>query len=220
MISVLLPEPETPVMQTNLPSGIATSMFLRLFSRAPLIADRVAVAGPALVRHRDAARAGEVGAGDRLRVGHDLIGRALGNDLAAVLAGAGAHVDQVVGGAHHRFVVLDDDHGVAEVAQAFERADQARVVGGVQADSRLVADVEHTHQPGADLRREADALRLAAGERRRATVERQVVEADFDQEVEPGADLLQHLVGDRLLTRIAERRVRPTPGAQTTAARR
>ena len=35
--SVDLPEPETPVTATNSPSGIATSMFLRLCSLAPRI---------------------------------------------------------------------------------------------------------------------------------------------------------------------------------------
>jgi hypothetical protein len=34
-IRVDLPEPETPVMHTILPSGMVTSMFFRLFSRAP-----------------------------------------------------------------------------------------------------------------------------------------------------------------------------------------
>ena len=34
-IRVLLPLPDTPVMQTSLPSGISTSMFRRLFWRAP-----------------------------------------------------------------------------------------------------------------------------------------------------------------------------------------
>ena len=32
-----LPEPDTPVTQTNMPSGMVTSMFLRLFSRAPMM---------------------------------------------------------------------------------------------------------------------------------------------------------------------------------------
>ena len=123
-------------------------------------------------------------------------------------AGAGPHVDEVVGGAHHRLVVLDDEHRVAEVAQALQGADQAVVVGGVEADRRLVADVEHAHQAGADLRREPNALRLAAGEGGRAAVERQVVEPDLDEEVEAGADLLEDLVGDRLLA-LVERRVRP-----------
>ncbi len=120
-------------------------------------------------------------------------------------ARARADVDQVVGGTHHRLVVLYDDHRVADVAQVDQRTDQARVVGRMQADGRLVADVEHAHQAGADLGREANALRLAAGERRGAAVQRQVVEADFDEEVEAGANLLEHLVGDGLLARVERR---------------
>ena len=41
-----------------------------------------------------------------------------GDDPTAVLPGSGAHVDEVVGGAHHLLVVLDDEHRVADVAQA------------------------------------------------------------------------------------------------------
>ena len=77
------------------------------------------------------------------RVGHDLLRRALGDHLAAVLAGARADVDDVVGRAHRLLVVLDHDHGVAEVAQAHQRVDQAVVVALVQADAGLVEDVEH-----------------------------------------------------------------------------
>ena len=84
-----------------------------------------------------------------------------------MLAGAGTHVDHEVGRADRLLVVLDDDHGVAEVAQPLERRDEPRVVALVQADGRLVEDVEHAHQSGADLRGEPDALRLAAGQRRR-----------------------------------------------------
>ena len=40
------------------------------------------------------------------------------DDLAAVLAGAGPDVDDVVGDRDGLLVVLDDDHRVAEVAQA------------------------------------------------------------------------------------------------------
>ena len=42
------------------------------------------------------------------------VGRALGDERAAVHAGAGPHVDDVVGGEDGVAVVLDDDHGVAE----------------------------------------------------------------------------------------------------------
>ena len=86
------------------------------------------------------------------------------DDLAAVLAGAGADVDDVVGDPDGVLVVLDDEHGVAEVAQADQRVDEAVVVPLVQADGRLVEHVEHADQAGADLGGQADALGLAAGQ--------------------------------------------------------
>ena len=110
--------------------------------------------------------------------------------MAAVLAGARPHVDEPVGAAHHLLVVLDDDHGVAEVAQALERADQLVVVALVQADRRLVEDVEHADELRADLRREPQALRLAARERRARAVEVEVADADVVEERQPLADLL------------------------------
>ena len=103
----------------------------------------------------------EVLAGERLGHPLDLGGRALGHDPAPVLAGAGAEVHEVVGGAHRLLVVLDHDHRVAEVPQPLERGDQLRVVPLVQADRGLVEDVQHAHQRGADLGRQADPLGLA-----------------------------------------------------------
>ena len=130
-----------------------------------------------------------------------------GDDAPAVHAGAGAEVDDVVGLADRVLVVLDDDDGVAEVAQAMQRVEQALVVALVQADRGLVEDVHDADEPGADLAREADALRLAAGERLGAAVERQVVEADVDQEPEPVGDLLDDL-GRDLLAPALQREVR------------
>ena len=98
----------------------------------------------------------------------DLLRRPLGDDVAAVLARARPHVDEPVGRAHHLLVVLDDEHGVAEVAEPLERADQPAVVALVEPDRRLVEDVEHADELRADLRREPQPLRLAARERRRA----------------------------------------------------
>ena len=49
-------------------------------------------------------------------------------------AGAGAEVHDVVRLADRILVVLNDDDGVAEVAQAVERVGQALVVALVQAD--------------------------------------------------------------------------------------
>ncbi len=61
-------------------------------------------------------------------------------------SGARAEIDYVVGAADGLFVVLDHQHGVAQVAQVFERGQQAAVVAMMQADRRLIEHVEHTAQ--------------------------------------------------------------------------
>ena len=88
------------------------------------------------------------------------------DDLAAVDAGAGAHVDDMVGVADRVLVMLDHQHGVAEAAQALERFEQAVVVLLVEADRGLVEDVEDAREAGADL----DWRGGCAGSRRRESV--------------------------------------------------
>jgi len=116
-----------------------------------------------------------------------------------VLAGAGAQVDHVVGGADGPLVVLHHDHGVAEVAQALERADQLRVVALVQADRGLVEDVEHTHEARADLRGEADPLGLAPGEGVGRALQREIADTDGVEELQALGDLAHDEARDRLL---------------------
>ena len=140
--------------------------------------------------------AAEVLAGERARRLEHVRERALRDDFAAVHAGAGADVDDVVGEADRVLVVLDDDHRVAEVAQARERAEQTFVVALVQADGRLVEHVHHADQARADLRGQADALRFAAGQRIGLAFQREVVEADVDEEAQAVADLLDDLDRD------------------------
>ena len=172
---------------------MSTVMFLRLLARAPLTRRAAALAS---------ACAAPCGIGICLtpvrycpvsdcRVGHHLCGRAFGDDLAAMDAGAGADIDDIVGGQDRVLVMLDDDHRVAEVAQVVERFEQPRIVALVQADRRLVEHVEHAGEAGADLRGEADALALAARQRAASRGEGEIVEADIDEEAQPLADLLQ-----------------------------
>ncbi len=92
--------------------------------------------------------------------------------------------------------MLDHDDGVADVAQAAQRLQQAVVVALVQADRRLVEDVEHPGQPRADLRGETDALALAARQRAGGTRQGQVFEPDVAQEAESLIDLAQDAPGD------------------------
>src|SRR5260221_10963938 len=66
----------------------------------------------------------------------------------------------------------------------------------VQSDGRLVEDVADATQVGAELRGQADALRLAARERRRRAVERQVAQADLLEEIEPAIEFRHEVSGD------------------------
>ena len=93
----------------------------------------------------------EVFAGERFRVRGDFCGRAFGDDAPAVDARAGTDIDDVIGSADGVFVVLNDDDGVAQIAQAQEAIQQAGVVALVQTDRRLIENVHHADQPGADL---------------------------------------------------------------------
>jgi hypothetical protein len=87
----------------------------------------------------------------------------LDDDFTPLHPRPGAEVDEVVGRAHGVLVVLDDDHGIPLVAERLEGPQQAVVVARMQPDRGLIQDVEHPHQPGPHLARQADPLRLAAG---------------------------------------------------------
>ena len=74
---------------------------------------------------------------------------ALEDHPPACLAMAGAKVNDPVGGADHTGFVLDDDHGVPEVAQLLQDFDQAPGVARVQADARFVQYEERVDEPRA-----------------------------------------------------------------------
>ena len=112
----------------------------------------------------------------------------------------GAQVQQPVGRAHGVLVVFHHDHGVPQVAEFLQRGQQLLVVPMMEPDRRLVEDVEHAGQLGADLGREPDALRLAARQRGGRALEREVAQPDVLEEPEARAQLLQDRRRDRGLT--------------------
>ena len=81
-------------------------------------------------------------------------------------------------------VVLDDDDGVAHLAEPPEQREQAIGVARVQSDGGLVEHVERIHEPRAERVGERDALRLAAGEGAGLAVEGQVAQSHIEQIVE------------------------------------
>ena len=110
------------------------------------------------------------------------------DDVAAVFAGAGADVEEVVGGSHDGFFVFDDEEGVSAVAEAVHDADEGVDVAGVKADGGFVEDEEGVGEGGAETGGEIDALHFAAGEGAGGAVEGEVAEADLLEVVESGGD--------------------------------
>ena len=70
------------------------------------------------------------------------------------------------------------------------------VVALMQPDRRLIENVHDADEPGADLAGQPNALCFTAGQRVGAAIEGQVVQTDVDQKLQPGADLLEDLLGD------------------------
>ena len=151
----------------------------RLFSRAPLIVSERPVSWR---RRRGVAISSSPVRylpGQRCRIAHHLRGRALRDEVAAVYARAGPHVDDVVGRQDGVAIVLDDQHGVAEIAQPLQRL---RAGAGCRAGaSRSTARREcRARRPGSS--RSASPAGCAAPRRPRgwptARSKRQVVEPD------------------------------------------
>ncbi len=109
---------------------------------------------------------------------------ALEHDLATGGTGARAEIDDVVGDRDRLRLVLHDEHGVALVAQLQQQRVHPRDVVRVQADRRLVEDVGDVGERGAEVADHLGALRLAARERARRPVEREVAQPDLDERVE------------------------------------
>ena len=162
---------------------------------------KTAAAGlAALIGHADHPLAGQIGTRHGIGARHDIGRRSCSDHVSAVNARTGTHIDHVVGSANCIFVVLDDDNGITDIAQALERLDQALVIALVKADRRLVQNVQNAHEAGADLCCQANALGLTAGKRRRGAIERQIVESDIDQKTQALQDFLDDAPADELLT--------------------
>src|SRR5579885_2919858 len=96
----------------------------------------------------------------------DLLRRAGGDDLAAAVTAFRTEIDDPIRSLDDVKIVLDDDDGVAVVAQPVQHAEQLLDVVEVQAGGRLIENVERVAGVAlGELPRELHALRLAAGER-------------------------------------------------------
>ena len=80
--------------------------------------------------HGNRLLAGEIRTGDGAAARADLLGRALGDDLPAVSARAGTEIQQLVGIGDHLAIVLDQQQGVAQVAEFLQGRQQSGLSRG------------------------------------------------------------------------------------------
>ena len=125
----------------------------------------------------------QVASGERV-AGPQALDRALEAHSATVGARAGAEIDHVIGDLDHVRLVLDHEHGVALVAQPQQQLVHPRDVMGVKARGGLVEDVRDVGERGPEVSDHLGALGLAARQRARRPVEREVAEADLHERVE------------------------------------
>ena len=135
-------------------------------------------------------------AGDRIFVAHQFAQRALRDDLPAVHARAGAEIDNVIRAAHGFLIVFHDNQRVPARAKLSERGEELLVVTRMQTDGRLVENVENAAEVGAKLRREPDALRFAARERRHGAMKVQIAKPDFIEELQAFANFGKNIPRD------------------------
>ncbi len=132
--------------------------------------------------------------------------RALIHQAAALPPRAFAEVEDPVRGPDRLLVVLDDHDRVAEVADAGQGGQQALVVALVQADGRLVEDVQDPLHAAADLAGQADAMGFTAGEGRGRPIEGQISHPHGVEEAQARQDLGEQPLRDRLLALLEDQR--------------
>ena len=99
-------------------------------------------------------------------------------------AGAGPHIENVIGGQHRFGIVFHYDHRIPQIAQPEQCLQEPAIVALMQANGRFIENVQDSHESRADLRGEPDALAFASGERRRGPIEREIIEARRSRETQ------------------------------------
>jgi hypothetical protein len=86
---------------------------------------------------------------------YQFLQRARGHHLSTLRPSSRAKIDDVIRLADGVFIVFHHHNAIALVLQTVQRAQQPRIVTGVQADGGLVQDITHATQVRAQLRGQA-----------------------------------------------------------------
>ena len=134
--------------------------------------------------------------GDRSFTFFDGVQRADDDHLAAVFARGRADVNDMVRRGDHIVIMLNDQNGIADVAQFFQDFHQPVIIAAMQADGRLIQHITAPHQSAADLGGQTNPLGLAAGERPAGSIQCQIAQPHIYHKLQTGTNLFKRLGGD------------------------
>ena len=137
--------------------------------------------------------------GIRLQAIQKIRHRSIETNLSAVLACARADIHKPVGIEHGLRVMLHDHDRISLVTQFLKRIDKFPVVTLVQADARLIQNIEDIDQFRTDLGGQTDSLAFTTRQRTCSAVERQVVKPYVQHKSRPLREFLQYIPGDDVL---------------------
>ena len=129
--------------------------------------------------------------GDGIRMGKQLIQRSRGDHFSAETAGAGAHVHDMVGGAHHIRVMFNDKNGVPQVAQAAQERDQPLRILRMQSSCGLIQNIDHAGQLRSQGGRKLQPLQFSAGKGGNGTAAGQIAKPQSADAFQLGGKIRQ-----------------------------
>ena len=177
-ISVVLPEPETPVTTVRRPLGMRTSSGLTVWSAA--VASRIVPSANICSRATAGRSRSFCAPGPRKGpISERPLAASAGTvplrqNVSAVRAGPGAHLHDPVGLREHLCVVVYEQDGIAVRHKIVHDGGQPHDVGRVQADRRLVEHIQHAGRAVAHRPRQLHALALTGRERGGGAVQRKI----------------------------------------------
>ncbi len=100
----------------------------------------------------------------------------------------------MIGGLDGVGIVLDNQNGVAQIAQRFQNVDEPLRISRVQANRRLIQNIQSAHQVRAQRGGQLNPLRFSARKCGGQAIQRKVVQPDLIQKLQPRTNFLQNLV--------------------------
>ena len=77
--------------------------------------------------------------------------------------------------------MLHHDQGIPQIPHLLEGGNQAVVISLMEADARLIQNIQNPHQFGTDLGRQANPLRFSSRQRPGRAGQTQITESHIDQ---------------------------------------